>query len=103
MIAATDFLPTEVWALSGLKTFYVLFMIELNTRRVHLGGSTQHPHDLLTGHGAVRASKFLSGRRFLICDGDTNFKYRLCACAIHARGVLRIYGDRKSYGLTNGG
>jgi len=59
-----------------LKTFYVLFMIELDTRRAHLAGIPQHPNDLFMGHAAVRASELLSGQRFLICDGYPNFKYR---------------------------
>ncbi|MFT5049212.1 MAG: putative transposase [Chlamydiales bacterium] len=75
-IAATDFFTIEVWTVTGLKTYYVLFMIELDTRRVHLAGITRHPNDMWMGYAGERAVEFLNGRRFLICDGDTNFRYR---------------------------
>jgi transposase InsO family protein len=75
-IAGTDFFTIEVWTLAGLKTYYVLFTIELDTRRVHLAGITRHPNDMWMGHAAERAARFLKGRRFLICDGASNFRYR---------------------------
>jgi len=75
-IAGTDFFTTEVWTATGLRTYYVLFMIELDTRRVHLGGITRNPNDMFMGHAAERAAGFLKGRRFLICDGDSKFRYR---------------------------
>ena len=28
------------------------------------------------GYAAERAARFLNGRRFLICDGDSKFRYR---------------------------
>ena len=61
---ATDFFTTEVWTFTGLKTFYVLFMIELDTRRVHLAGITQHPNDLFMGYAPyhrVAGSNTLGG------------------------------------------
>ena len=40
VIAATDFTTVEVWTKGGLVTFYVLFVIELATRRVQVAGIT---------------------------------------------------------------
>ena len=38
-IADTDFFTTEVWTPLGLKTYYILFLIDLKTRRAgHVGG-----------------------------------------------------------------
>jgi putative transposase len=37
---ATDFFTTEVWACTGLTTFYVLFFLHLKTRSVILAGIT---------------------------------------------------------------
>ena len=35
-LAAVDFFTVEVWGLRGLVTLYVLIVIELSSRRVHL-------------------------------------------------------------------
>ena len=43
-LAATDFFTIEVWGLRGLVTFYVLIVMELSTRRVHLAGVTPDPN-----------------------------------------------------------
>jgi putative transposase len=37
-LAASDFFTVEVWSLKGLVTFYVLFVLDLSTRQVTLGG-----------------------------------------------------------------
>ncbi|MFT5476421.1 MAG: putative transposase [Planctomycetota bacterium] len=88
-IAATDFFTIEVWTATGLKTHYVLFMIELDTRRVHLAGITRHPNDMWMGYAAERATQFLKGRRFLICDGDTNLRYRF-KIVMEAAGIKLV-------------
>jgi putative transposase len=46
VLAAIDFTTIEVWTRSGLVTFYLLFVMELKTRRVHLAGCTPHPNDV---------------------------------------------------------
>ena len=41
--AAMDFFSVEVWTPRGLITYYVLFVIELKTRRVEVAGITPNP------------------------------------------------------------
>ena len=42
-LAATDFFTAEVLTWRGLVTYYVLFFIHLDTRRVSIAGITEHP------------------------------------------------------------
>jgi HTH-like domain len=43
VLAAIDFTTIEVWTKGGLVTFYLLFIMELATRRVHFAGCTENP------------------------------------------------------------
>ena len=43
VLAGTDFFTVEVLTWRGLVTYYVLFFIEVGSRRVSLGGITRHP------------------------------------------------------------
>jgi hypothetical protein len=43
VIAGTDFFTVEVLTWQGLVTYYVLFFMHLETRRVSLAGITRHP------------------------------------------------------------
>ena len=43
VLAAIDFTTVEVWTKGGLVTFYLLFVMELKTRRVHFAGCTPNP------------------------------------------------------------
>jgi putative transposase len=43
VLPASDFFTVEVWGRSGLVTYYVLFVMELATRRVCIAGITKHP------------------------------------------------------------
>ena len=43
VLAATDFFTAEVLTLRGLVTYYVLFFIHLESRRVDVAGITAHP------------------------------------------------------------
>jgi len=75
-IVATDFFTVET---VRLKTLYVLFFIELHTRRVRLAGVTDHP----SGPWVVQRARELSMMtersedatvpRFLVRDHDTKF------------------------------
>jgi transposase InsO family protein len=44
VLVATDFFTTEVWTWCGLVTYYVLFFIHLDSRKVHVAGVTPHPN-----------------------------------------------------------
>ena len=73
-ILACDFFTVEtVW----LKTIYVLFFIELGTRRVHFAGITPNPNQLWVTQQARQLIWKLgeqdSSLRFLIHDNDTKF------------------------------
>ena len=76
-VAATDFLTTEVWTPRGLKTYFVLFVIDLKTRRVHIAGITEHPTESFMAQVARNLTDavdgFLKDHRVLICDRDTKF------------------------------
>jgi putative transposase len=43
VLAGIDFFTVEVLTWHGLKTYYVLFFLHLETRRVTLAGITRHP------------------------------------------------------------
>ena len=44
VLVATDFFTVEVLTLRGLITYYVLFFIHLESRRICLAGVTRHPN-----------------------------------------------------------
>ncbi len=70
-ILATDFFTVET---AWLRTLYVFFAIELQTRRVHLGGATRHPNAVWVTQHARNLSFHLAERgsfRFLIRDRDS--------------------------------
>jgi putative transposase len=76
-VAAMDFLTAEVWTPRGLETLYVLFAIDLKTRRVELAGITPHPTESFMNQVARNLTDgvdgFLRDHRFLIVDRDTKF------------------------------
>ena len=43
VLAGVDFFTVEVLTWRGLITYYVLFFLHLETRRVSLAGITRHP------------------------------------------------------------
>jgi putative transposase len=73
-IVAADFFTTEVWTARGLVTYYTAFVIELQTRRVRVLGSTPHPDGAFVEQ-AVRGlvsetDDLLRDGRILLCDRD---------------------------------
>jgi transposase InsO family protein len=77
VLVATDFFTTEVWTLGGLVTFYVLFFIELESRRVHIAGATPHPNAAWMQQVARNVTMeewgCLASGQYLIHDRDAKF------------------------------
>ena len=71
---AADFFTTEVWTARGLVTYYIVFVLELHSRRVQVIGCTPYPDEAfviqclrqVTGE----PSGLLRGGRILLCDRD---------------------------------
>ncbi len=77
VMAATDFTTVEVWTKVGLVTFYILFVIELASRRVQVAGITTSPGESWMRTMACNLTDcedgFLNGKHYLIHDRDTKF------------------------------
>src|ERR1035441_6148517 len=91
VLAGTDFFTVEVLTWRGLATYYVLFFIHLESRRVSLAGLTRHPTSewmlQMARNTTDESSGGLHGQRYLLHDRDTKF----CAAFLD---VLRSSGIR---------
>ncbi len=80
VFAASDFFSVEVWTPRGLVTYYVLFVISIADRVVHVAGITNRPDEswmLQIGRHLLDAEDgVLAGKRYLIVDRDTNYSKR---------------------------
>src|SRR5262245_28853621 len=77
VLAGTDFFTVEVLTWRGLVTYYVLFFLHLETRRVTLAGITRHPTEVWMMQMARNAIDEQSGclrqQRYLLHDRDAKF------------------------------
>jgi len=77
VLAGTDFFTVEVLTWRGLVTYYVLFFMHLETRRVTLAGITRHPTEAWMTQMARNAVDETSGclrqQRWVLHDRDTKF------------------------------
>ena len=93
-VAGMDFFTTEVWTPLGLTTYYILFLIDLKTRRAHVAGLTTTPDGAFVAQVARNLTDpedgFLRAHRFVICDRDAKFtaEFRHILQAVGVR-VLR--------------
>lgn len=77
VLAGTDFFTVEVLTLRGLVTYYVLFFIHLESRRIEVAGVTPHPNEAWMKQIARNVTMdewgFLDNCRYLIHDRDTKY------------------------------
>jgi transposase InsO family protein len=77
VLAAADFTTVEVWTRRGPVTYYLLFVLELATRRVRCAGLTTNPDDSWMKQIARNLTAvddgFLGGKRYLLTHRDTKF------------------------------
>src|ERR1017187_2890232 len=77
VLVGTNFFTVEVLTLQGLVTYYVLFFIQLESRRVCLAGITPHPDqqwmEQMGRNVTMQKWGFLANSRYLLHDRDTKF------------------------------
>src|SRR5215831_16684408 len=74
LLAGTDFFTMEVLTLRGLVTYYVLFFIHLESRRVDIAGITVHPDEpwmqQIARNVTMEGCGALGNCRYLLHDRD---------------------------------
>ena len=85
-----DFFTTEVITSEGLLTVYVLFLIRLASREVHVAGLTSHPDEAWMKQIDLTMADmgFLHGTRYLLHDRDSKLSFEQI---IRWGGVLKFY------------
>jgi len=77
VLAGCDFFTVEVLTWRGLVTYYVLFFLHLETRRVSVAGITRHPDQEWMEQIARSATQetwgYLHSCRYVLHDRDTKF------------------------------
>jgi putative transposase len=103
VLAGCDFFTVEVPSWRGLVTYYVMFFIHLESRRVQIAGITRHPDQEWMeqiGRSATQETwGYLRPCRYVLHDRDTKF----CASfrsALASGGVKTIQLPAKSPNLN---
>lgn len=76
VLAAIDFTTVEVWTTRGLVTFYLLFVMELATRRVNFAGCHCNPNGpwiKVVAKDLTAYDGFLNGKKYILMDRDSKF------------------------------
>jgi hypothetical protein len=72
-LVAADFFTTEVWTGRGLVTYYVAFLLDVQSRRIQVIGCTPYPNEAFVIQclrHATGETGLLSDGRLLLCDRD---------------------------------
>jgi putative transposase len=82
VMVGTDFFTVEVLTLKGLKTYYVLLFIHLESRRICLAGVTRHPDqewmEQMARNVTMEGTGFLANSRYLLHDRDSKYCASFC-------------------------
>lgn len=73
VLVAADFFTTEVWTVRGLVTYYTAFVLDLESRRVQVIGSTPYPNEAFVIQclrQVTGGTGLLYEGRILLCDRD---------------------------------
>jgi putative transposase len=77
VLAGTDFFTAEVLTWRGLVTYYVLFFLHLEMRRITLAGITRHPTETWMAQMSRNADDEPAGAvrqcPYPLHDGDANY------------------------------
>ena len=102
-LAATDLFTIDIATLFGIKTFYVLFVMHLSTREVHIAGITQNPNESFMLQCARQLTDaedgFLNGIRSIIHDRDTKYIEQF-DCLLKDSGAEAVLISPKSPNLN---
>jgi hypothetical protein len=74
-LVAADFFTTEVWTGRGLVTYYVAFLLDVQSRRIQVIGCTPYPNEAFVSSACATPP----ARQACCLTGD-------CCCAIATRG-----------------
>jgi transposase InsO family protein len=103
VLVAADFFSVELWTISGLTRFAVLFVIDLSTRRVEIVGIHREPDSAWVVQRARQLTDpddgCLRGKRFLLHDRDARFTAAF-ADTLSAAGVETVRLPARSPNLS---
>ena len=107
VLAGTDFFTVEVLTWQGLATYYVLFFIQLETRRISLAGLTRHPTTewmlQMARNATDESSGFLRGQVRRTChsgavSGGVIDGKRIIVTKIGISDIVKTLGNRLNEG-----
>jgi putative transposase len=104
VLAAIDFTTVEVWTKGGLVTYYLLFVMDVATRRVHLAACTPTLGDHFMKQIARNLTDpfdgFLKDKKYVLMDRDGNFS-RAFRTVLEKAGVEPVRLPAKSPNLNS--